>query len=376
MINRLFLPAITLLAFQGCNNNTGNTHSSETQPANTITLSSEQQKLAGIELGTPEQKILKKIIHANGILDVPPQSMATVAAPMAGFVKTTKLLQGMQVRKGELLAELYHQDYIQLQQEYLNTRSQLEYLKAEYDRQLELSTENINAGKTLQRAKADYESAQISLQALQARLALINIPAQQLIDHGIQQTIQLYSPINGFVTEVNINPGKFVNPSDLLVKIIDPQHLHVELYVFEKDLPALQVGQAVNFSLIDESTVRQATVYLIDKQISPERTVRIHCHMKKDYPGLIPGLYLKASIETSSHRATVIPEEAVLTLENKRNVFVTTNMTTFNLVEIRTGITDSGNVEILDPAPFTNSARVVVKGAYTLLSMLRNVEED
>jgi cobalt-zinc-cadmium efflux system membrane fusion protein len=295
---------------------------------------------------------------------------------MAGFVKYTKLLQGMPIKKGEVVAELYHQDYIQLQQEYLNTRSHLEFLKAEYDRQRELSSENINAAKTLQRAKADYESAEVSLQALKARLALINLSPHQLIENGIQQTIQLYSPISGYVTEVNVNPGKFVNPADVLFKIIDPGHLHVELYVFEKDLPALHTGQTVNFSLVDESEVRQATVYLIGKEISPERTVRVHCHMSKDYPGLIPGLYLKAWIVTSAHQAQVLPEAAVLTIENKHYVFVTADRATFTLVEIKAGATDSGEVEILDRTTVADSAQVVIEGAYTLLSLLKNAEED
>jgi len=375
MNNRIVILVI-LLAFLRCTSKTDNSDSTTDRDANTITLTSEQLKLAGIELGTPVQKTLTKAIRANGMLDVPPQSMVTIAAPMAGFVKTTRLLQGMPVKKGDVLAELYHQDYIQLQQEYLNTRSQLEFLKAEYDRQLELATENINAAKTLQRAKADYESAEISLQALKARLALINIAPDKLIENGIQQTIQLYSPINGFVTEVNINPGKFVNPSDVLFKIMDPGHLHVELYVFEKDLPSLRIGQTVNFSLVDESEIRHATVYLIGKEISPERTVRIHCHMSKDYAGLIPGLYLKARIETSSHPARVIPEEAVVTIENKQYLFVTSDKATFTLVEIKTGVTDSGEVEILDSLPVVGSEKVVIKGAYTLLSMLKNLTDD
>jgi cobalt-zinc-cadmium efflux system membrane fusion protein len=375
MTSRLQLLVILLL-LQGCKNDQNDSGSPQAHRANAITLTNQQQAIAGIELGEPGKKTLKKVIKANGMLDVPPQSMVTIAAPMAGFVKATKLLQGMRVKKGEVLVELYHQEYIQLQQDYLNTLSQREYLKAEYERQLELSAENINAQKTLQRAKADYQSADISLQALKARLDLINISTQQLLDKGIQNSIYLYSPISGFVTEVNVNPGKFVNPSDVLFKIIDPEHLHVELYVFEKDLPMLQTGQAVSFSLVDESKERHATVYLIGKEIGPDRTVRIHCHMEKDYPELIPGLYLKAWIETSSHAATVIPEESVLTLENKHYAFLTADNATFNLVEIKTGITDSGEVEILDQTPFTDSTRVVIKGAYTLLSMLKNMEGD
>ncbi|QOI98151.1 MAG: efflux RND transporter periplasmic adaptor subunit [Flammeovirgaceae bacterium] len=374
IINPIFFSTL-LLAVAGCK---------QPQPAgselpteiNTLTLSADRQQKAGIELGTPESRVMSKTIKANGMLDVPPQSMVTIAAPMAGFVKKTSLLQGMRVKKGDVLVELYHQDYIQLQQDYLNTKSQSEFLKAEYERQLELANESINTQKALQRARADYQAAEINLQALKARLDLINVSVQQLTGSGIQNSVYLYAPINGYVTEVNVNPGKFVSPSDVLFKIIDPEHLHVELYVFENDLPGLRVGQRVNFSLVNESTLRQATIYLIGKEISPERTVRIHCHMDKDYPELIPGLYLKAFIETASHQATVLPEEAVLTIGAKHFVFVAADATTFKLMEIQTGNTDTGFIEILQPGQFTPSTQVVIKGAYTLLSVLKNTDEE
>ncbi|MCK6617961.1 MAG: efflux RND transporter periplasmic adaptor subunit [Cyclobacteriaceae bacterium] len=374
IINPLFLSTV-LLVVAGCK---------QPQPAdsalpaevNTITLSADQQQKAGIELGLPETRVVSKIIKANGMLDVPPQSMVTIAAPMGGFVRKTSLLQGMRVKKGDVLAELYHQDYIQLQQDYLNTKSQLDFLKAEYERQLELANESINTQKALQRAQADYRAAEINLQALTARLDLLNISTQQLAERGIQNSIFLYAPINGYVTEVNVNPGKFVNPTDVLFKIINPEHLHVELYVFENDLPGLRVEQRVTFSLVNESAVRHATIYLIGKEISPERTVRIHCHMDKDYPELIPGLYLKAFIETASHQATVLPEEAVLTIEAKHFVFVASDATTFKLMEVQTGDSDAGFIEILQPEQFTQSQQVVIKGTYTLLSLLKNTDEE
>lgn len=372
----LILQVAVALVLQCCKPGESNTDLTSTGDGSSITLTESQRTIAGIELDTPVKKEIKRVIKANGMLDVPPQSQVTISAPMGGFVKSTHLLQGMRVKKGEMLVELYHQDFIQLQQEYLNTQNQYEFLKAEYERQLELSVESINAQKTLQRAKADFKTAEVTLQALKARLQLLNISAEQLVDHGIRNTIQLYAPINGFITQVNVNPGKFVNPSDVLFMLINPEHLHVELFVFEKDLPSLRIGQKVTFSLVNESNVREATIYLIGKEISPERTVRIHCHMEKDYPELIPGLYLKAFIETSKHPATVLPEEAVLTVGNKFYVFMTSDQVSFSLIEVQTGTTDNGLVEILPSIPFSDSTLVVVKGAYTLLSMLKNVEED
>lgn len=371
----LVLLVVATLVMQCCKPGESNSDLASTGDGNSITLTESQRTIAGIELNIPVKKEIKRVIKANGMLDVPPQSQVTISAPMGGFVRSTHLLQGMRVKRGEMLVELYHQDFIQLQQDYLNTLNQYEFLKAEYERQLELSVESINAQKTLQRAKADFKTAEVTLQALKARLQLLNISTEQLVEKGIRNTIHLYAPINGFVTEVNVNPGKFVNPSDVLFKLINPEHLHVELYVFEKDLPSLRIGQKVTFSLVNESNVREATIYLIGKEISPERTVRIHCHMEKDYPELIPGLYLKAFIETSKHPATVLPEEAVLTIGNEHFVFITTDQTVFHLVEIQAGTSDTGAVEILPPTQFTDSTRVVIKGAYTLLSMLKNIED-
>ena len=238
---------------------------SDSLSSNEVVLNEEQFKNANIRLGQVEQRSINGTIKANGMLDVPPQNLVTVSAPLGGFVKTTDLLQGMKVQKGQVIVTLEHPDYIQIQQDYLDFASQLEFLLLEYQRQEALARENVNAAKALELARSHYFSTKAKVQGLQARLRLINIDPAQLEKGVISSTIRLYAPISGYITQVNVNIGMHVNPTDVMFRIIDNSHLHAEAQVFEKDITKLKVGQNVRFILSKDSRERTAKVYLVGK---------------------------------------------------------------------------------------------------------------
>ena len=345
--------------------------------SNIIKLSPTQLKAVNITANVIESRPIGTTLQVNGMLDVPPQNLITIAAPMGGFVKSTKLLQGMKVRKGEVVVTLENQDYIQLQQEYLDNKSKLEFLEAEYNRQEELAKENINAQKSLQQAKSQYQSTRASVKALEAKLAMININASTLSEGSISSTVQLHAPITGYVTVVNVNIGQFVNATNEMFKIVNIEHIHAELQVYEKDISRITVGQKVAFQLAHEKESRTASVYLIGKEISPERTVRIHCHLDKEDEHLLPGMYITATIETATHQAEVVPSTSLVNFEGKDYVFATTdNPAEFELISVTTGLTDAGYSEIALPAGFNKQRQIVVSGAFELLGVLKNTEEE
>jgi cobalt-zinc-cadmium efflux system membrane fusion protein len=315
-------------------------------------------------------------LKANGMLDVPPQNMVTVSAPLGGFVKSTELLQGMKVKKGQTVIVLQHPDYIQLQEDYLTSKNQLEFLYLEYKRQEELAKENVTAAKALQQAKSNYFGTKAKVQGLRAKLKLININPQELENGEIQNTISIPSPISGFVTEVNVNIGMHVNPTDVLFKIIDTEHLHAEAQVFEKDVPRLKIGQQVRVYLSNENKERLAKVFLIGKEITAERTVRVHCHLEGEDPSLIPGLYFKALIETDPQQVTTLPNEAVVDFENKQYVFVEqkAGVLEYEMIEISKLKSEEDFAEVALPSSIAGR-KIVLKGTYALLSILKNTEE-
>lgn len=340
-----------------------------------VALTPEQRITAGVETGTVEYRTLSGTIKVNGLLDVPPQQLVSISAPMGGFLKSSELLQGKHVNKGEVIATLQDPSYIQLQQDYLETVSQLEYLKAEYERQEELSAENVNARKTYQQAKANYQTAQAKTKGLKEKLKLININAAQLEKGDIQSTINLYAPISGFVTEVNVNMGKYVNPTDVMFEIVDTEHLHAELTVFERDVPLLKLGQKVRFILANETKERIATVYLIGREISADRTVRVHCHLDREDKNLLPGMYLTAFVETKNMQLTAVSEKAIVNFEGADYIFIEQG-DHFKAMQVKTGIKELGYVELVLPPSFdVQQSKVVIKGAYDLLAKLKNSEE-
>lgn len=371
------------------------------QESNTVELTQAQVDNAGIELGQVERKQISGIIKVNGMLDVPPQNLVSISAPMGGFLKNTDLLQGLRVRKGQMIAKIENLDFIQLQQDFLEAKSELELAKADYERQQQLANENVNSDKILQQAKTTYTSWQARHSGLTEKLRVLGINAEVVSATKLSSTINLYSPINGYVTQVNVNIGKFVNPTDVLFEIVDTEHLHAELIVFEKDVPKLKIGQKVRFTLANETNERIATVYLIGREINADRTIQIHCHIDKEDKELLPGMYLKAAVETGGTQVPALPDEAILDFEGLKYIFISTDAKHedqahkkteekaegktghteddgihFEMITIQVGNSEFGYTEVVLPESFNIESKVIVKGAYAVLSKMKNTEEE
>ncbi|WP_187264690.1 efflux RND transporter periplasmic adaptor subunit [Pontibacter beigongshangensis] len=353
---------------------------------NMAELTDEQYRVAGITLGKPEMRNLSNTLVLTGKLDLPPQNRAAVSAPLGGFVKSTDLLEGMRVRKGQLIAKIENAEFVTLQQDYLEARSRLDFLELEYGRQKELSAEQVTSAKTLQQTTSEYRSVRAQVEGLGERLRIIGVNPASLREGSISRILPVHAPINGYVTYINANVGQFVNPTDVLFRIADTDHLHVELTVFEKDVPALKKGQDVLYSLSNETLAsRKATIYLIGKEISQERTVQVHAHMEEEDKDLVPGMYVQARVALDGHQVLALPEAAVVQDAGRDFVFHYTGqekeggtvMRRFRMVPVERGTEEGGYVQVAFPAGVdTAAANFVTKGAYSLLSKMRNAEEE
>jgi membrane fusion protein, heavy metal efflux system len=347
----------------------------EITDTNVVTITDVQYKAARIKTGKIEKKYLTQAITVNGKLDVPPQNMVTIAAPMGGFVRSTHLLQGMPVKKGESLVTLENQDYIQLQQDYLDNKSKIQFLEAEYQRQESLFKENVNAQKTLQLARSQYESMKAVLSGLEAKLSMINITPAVLQEGKIRPSINLYSPISGFVTAVEVNTGQFVEATDVMFRIVNLDHVHAELQVYEQDINKIFIGQKVTFLLANNDKVYPASVYLVGKEISADRTVRVHCHLEKEEINLIPGMFVQASIETTAVEAEVVPSNSIVSYEGSDFVFAASPDNTFTAIPVNRGISTADFTEIRLITAGQKVDSIVTEGAFELLGLLKNKQE-
>ena len=371
---------------------------------NSVEITQSQYNAIGIKLGSPEMKALSGLLKVNGYIDVPPQNLVSVTTQMGGIVKSTPLLQGSSVSKGQVIAVLQNQEYVQLQQDYLESKSQLELTDTEYKRQQTLANQNVNSQKTLQQSRSQYQSTLARESALRQRLQLININAANLTAGNIRSQVNIYAPISGYVTKVNVNTGKFVNPNDVMFEIVNSSNLHVELNVFEKDASQVKAGQVVRFKMTNDSTEQKAVVQLVGKEIKPDKTVTVHA-IAKGSKGFIPGTYLKALIETGTSQVMALPLASVVDFQGKKYIFISKSGKIeaahdgeekghkhdpkeseteseaegesfhFEIIEVVVGTSDGGYIQVELPKNLDVKGKVVLSGAYDLLSKLKNSEE-
>lgn len=345
----------------------------------TVDLDSAQLNNAGIVTDTPSIQTIHTTIKANGTVDVPPQSMVSVSFPLGGYLKTTSLLPGASVKKGEVIAVMEDQSYVQLQQDYLSAKARMDYLTEDVQRQKELSDADAASKKNYQLALSDFKIQQVLIKSLEEKLKIIGINPSTLNVNSISRDVNLHSPINGFVTKVNVNIGKYVNPSDVLFELVNPDDIHAAIIVFEKDINSFKAGIKGVVSLADQSgTKYNVEVILVAKNIDDTRSGLVHCHFENPSHNLLPGMFLTGVFELNNKATDAISEEAVVKYEGKEYIFLTKNGTTFSLHQVETGARENGYVELEpDSVKVWMQTRVVVKGAYALLGMLKNkIEEE
>lgn len=341
-----------------------------------IQLTEAQYNSASIKTASIEMKSISSVIKVNGKIDVPPQNLISVSVPLGGYLKSTKLLPGMRITKGEVIAVLEDQQYIQLQQEYLTTKIKLQTSEFEFQRQKELNESKASSDKVFQLAKADYETNKIALSALSEKLKLININPLVLNESTLSKNINLYAPFDGFVSKVNVNIGKYITSSDVIFELVNPNDIHLNLKVFEKDLIQLSIGQKlVAYTNNNPEKKYKCEILEISKDISDDRTAQVHSHFENYDHTLLPGMYMNAEVEIQNKDVAALPENAVVSYETKKFVFVEVDKKLYQMVEVSIGESEDGYTAIMNVEDLKNKP-VVINGAYVLLMALKNKAEE
>lgn len=347
-----------------------------TADGNSVILTDAQFKNAALETIQLSEKNIATVLKINGRIDVPPQSLVSVSVPLGGYLKSTQLLPGMHVNKGETIAMIEDPQYIQLQQDFLQAKSKLHFAELDYQRQRELNQSQAVSDKVMQQAQSEMSSQRITMNALAQQLRLININPDKLTERTISRVVPLRSRIDGFVSKVNANIGKYVTPSDVLFELIDPSDIHLNLHVFEKDVSKLSIGQKViAYSNSVPGKKYEGEIILISKDLNSDGITEVHCHFEKYDKSLMPGTYMNAEVETKAALSYAIPEESIVSFEGKDYVFVETAKEKYKMTPVTVGEKANGFIQIINHADFTGK-RIVSKNAYTLLMKLKNTSDE
>jgi len=368
----------------------------ETRDPNLVEFSQDQYNNANVQLGKVSMTNLGSYIKASGTLDVPPNQFISITAPYGGIIKSTPVIEGKYISKGEVIAVIENPEFLQMQQDYMESSSQLSFLKQDMARQDELVKENIAAKKSLQRAGSEYNSMVARVEGLKSKLRLANINPSNVKPGNFTSRVSIHAPISGYITHVYSNVGKYVGPNEVLADMANTKNILVKVKVFEKDLPQVKMNQRIRFKATGDSVERIAEIFLIGKDIDVDRTVQVSGRLVNPAPSLIPGMFINAIIEIGASETTALPQQAVVQSggrnyifildEDKSNVEASENAkgrdtTTdkhikFKRIEVGTTVTENGFTGVLLPSNFDMESKVVTKGAYDLLSKMNNTEEE
>ena len=367
----LYITALSLVLFS-CKE--AKTEEEAPQNEDLISVTNNQFRSSGMQIESPVEQDFDVTVKTSGKIDVPPQNRAKVTTFMGGYVKSTTLLVGDKVKKGQALLVLQNTEFLDIQKDYMEVAEQLNFLKSEYDRQKTLFDEKITSQKNYLKAESEYRRAKSMHQSLRAKLVLLNINPRNVENGNLTSTVTVFSPISGDIVIMNANVGMYVAPADVILEIVDTDHLHLELAVFEKDILKVKIGQKITFKVPEASKdIFNAEVHLVGKSIEGnERTINVHAHLDENIKQkLITGMFVEANIVTDSKKGLAIPAEALITENEKHYVLLLDNQKngySFKKVNVKIGEKSEKFVEIIPNTAINSSSKILTKGVFDLVN--------
>ena len=341
---------------------------------NLIIVSQAQFESEKMELGTLTDQSFDEIVKANGFIDVPPQNKANISTFIGGFVKRTPLLIGDKVKKGQLVVTLENTEFIEVQQQYLEVAERLNYLKSEFERQEILYNEKITSQKNYLKAESTYKSSLAHFNGLRKKIRMMNLNPSSIEQGKISSTINIYAPITGYVTKVNVSNGSYVSPSDEIIQIVNTDHIHLELSVFEKDILKIKKEQVINFKIPEASDeIFKADVHLAGTSIDEEdRTIKVHGHIDDDEnTNFVTGMFVDAEIITESKNGLALPKNAIAEIDGNYYTLVLKNQKgnnyIFDKIKLDIGKQSENYIQILNTNDLKDK-KVLTVGSFMLFS--------
>lgn len=365
----LFLLSLAFLACGKQENKIDNT-SINTEEDNKIVVSKQQFETENMELGSFVEHEFTSYVKANGIIDVPPENRAIVNTFIGGYVTKVPLLIGDFVKKGQFVASLTNTDFIEIQQKYLEISAQLNYLKTEFERQKTLYNENISSKKSYLKAESNYKSNLAVYNGLKKKLEMMQINPTEVEKGNLTPSINLYAPIDGYVTEVWVSNGSFVSSETKLMEIVNTKHIHLELNVFEKDILKLKKEQKIVFKVPESSeNYFDASVHLLGTSIKDDKTVKVHGHIENESQNFMTGMFVEAKIIYQNNKEIALPNSAIISEENQSFILIVkeqnNEQTTFEKKIVSIGNRDENYSQIINFKDF-NGKKILLKGAFML----------
>lgn len=297
-MKKILLPIAALLcACSSAPTAPASTAASEAAATDSIAAAPAEEPASEVDAASGATSVPNELTF-NGILVLPPQSRATVTLTMGGSIRSTTLLPGAYVKQGTVLALLENPEFIALQQSYLDSHAQYEFLRTEFLRQQTLAREEASSQKRFQQSKAEYLSMRCRMDAAAAQLALLGVDTTRLLTGGIIPYLDIKAPISGYAADVKMNTGRHFDVGEPLCEIVNKSDMMLRLTAYEKDLANLRAGDRVEFRVNGiEGETFHGVITMVGQQVNNEnRSIDVYVRIEGQNPQFRPGMYAMARI--------------------------------------------------------------------------------
>lgn len=380
-MKKYFISFLVLLTLNACSskepkNSTTNTKDS-TISSSLVQLDKDQLQQANLKMAVLEKGTASLEVHLNGKIDVPPTAVASVSIPMGGYVQDINLIPGNYVKKGSTIATIKDPQFVQLQEDYLSAKAKSVYLSQDMDRQKLLLQQDAVSKKTFQLLQSEFNTNAIALKGLAEKLKLINIDPSTLSIDKISSTVNLIAPISGYVSKVNINRGKYVAPTEVLLELIDPNDVHAAITIYEKDITLFKEGMKGKVVLANEPNKSfSVSVLAVSKNLDDDKSGLLHCHFASVPKNMLPGMFLTADFSVNNANTVIVPINAIQRFQGVDYIFIQQSANQFEAKQVTVGTINKTTAAILNPeATEWLGKNIVVENAYSLLGKLMNKSE-
>lgn len=370
-------------------------HNESLANSNTASLTAVQMKNIGIELGLIEEKQLTASLKTNGVLRVPNQNKASVNSNYNGVIKSLFVQPGTTIRKGQTIATISNPEFIKIQSDYLNVNIKISLAELEVKRQQELNEGNAGSLKNLQSAETELKTLRTAKATYEQEIRLMGINPANLSSGKLISVLSISSPISGVVSAVKAEIGSYVDLSTVIAEIVDNSQLHLDLFVYEKDLSKLKNNQLIHFTLTnDPGKEYDAQIFSLGSSFEGEsKAVTVHAKVQGDKTDLIDGMNITAVISLEKATVPAVPSDAIVTYAGQDFIFIVTDANqnnidslqrvaensqqkdtglTFEKIPVAKGTTDVGYTEITLLKDIPKDVQIVVKGAFFVLAKMTN----
>lgn len=383
----------SLSVFYSCKSNSSSTenkeqdnHEHEEENSNKTSLTPDQMKSIQIAFGEIEDKNLTATIKVNGKLKVPNNNKANITSMYGGVIQTLNIEVGSKVRKGQVIATISHPNIIQIQEEYLTILSKINFAELEQQRQKDLNDGNVGALKNLQNADTELKNLKIRKASLYQQIQLMGINPDRIDNTNVKRNISILSPIDGSVSNIYAKIGSYVDVSSPVAEVVNNSGIHLDVNVYEKDLPFLKIGQTVNFTLTNNPSVSyQAKIFSISSAFENEsKTIPIHCDVIGEKNGLIDGMNVTALIDLNNAPTKAVKNGAIVEADGKNYIFIVTEdkdkhndakETAFEKIEVAKGVSELGYTAVTPVKEIEKGTQVVVNGAFFINAKMSDTGE-